>query len=99
MTLTVTLVTLTVTLVDRAKQPRFELVVTVVTQVPSRSLPNQVKRCVRDLYVASRRRCEREGHVDEEPAAGFGHGSRRRHLPKGQPEWPHGVGHHLLMPD
>ena len=47
----------------------------------------------------ARRRSQGLGDVDEQPAAGLGHGPRSRHLPEGQAERLHGVGHHLLMAD
>ena len=39
------------------------------------------------------------GDVDEQSAAGLGHGCGGRHLPEGEPEGLHRVGHHLLMTD
>ena len=48
---------------------------------------------------AARRRGQPLGDVDEQAAAGLGHGRGGRHLPEGQPEGLHGVGHHLLMTD
>ena len=48
---------------------------------------------------AARRRGEPFRHVDEQPAAGLGHGRGRRHLPEREPEGLHGVGHHLLVAD
>jgi len=48
---------------------------------------------------AARRRGQPLGDVDEQAAAGLGHRRGRRHLPEGQPEGLHGVGHHLLVAD
>src|SRR6202451_4520591 len=49
--------------------------------------------------AAARGRGQPLGDVDEQAAADLGHGRRGRHLPEGQPEGLHGVGHHLLMTD
>ena len=48
---------------------------------------------------ATRRRNQEGGHVDEQPASRLGHAPWRRHLPEGEPQRLHGVGHHLLMTD
>jgi hypothetical protein len=48
---------------------------------------------------AARRRSQNLSNVDEQPPAGLGHGPGGRHLPEGQPQGLHGVGHHLLMAD
>ena len=46
-----------------------------------------------------RRRGQPSGDVDEQAAAGLAHRRGGRHLPEGQPEGLHRVGHHLLMTD
>ncbi len=48
---------------------------------------------------ATRGRGQLAGDVDEQPPTGLGHGAGGRHLPEGEPEGLHGVGHHLLMAD
>ena len=48
---------------------------------------------------ATRRRGKPFGDIDEQPASGLGHARGGRHLPEGEPERLHGVGHHLLMAD
>ena len=48
---------------------------------------------------AARRRREASGDVDEQPPAGLAHGPGGRHLPEGESQGLHGVGHHLLMTD
>jgi hypothetical protein len=48
---------------------------------------------------AARWRSQVLGDVDEQPPAGLVHGPARRELPQGEPQWLHGLGHHLLMTD
>ena len=48
---------------------------------------------------AARRRGQPLGDVDEQSAACLGHRRGGRHLPEGEPQRLHRVGHHLLMTD